>query len=416
MSLKENKKSVEMESIDNIHKNIENREREEKRLENMNDNETDVSLVDGNANIDEDLDWEVNPEAVKRLEEKYKGEEFPLFMGEDVLDPNNPHIQALQALIYDDETPESLAEQFRIVGNEYFQDGKVRYKDAIIAYTKGIEQKSSNKEVNSLLYSNRAHVYLLMRCYVKCVDDCRASLKENPCNIKAAYRGCKASIKMQLYKQALNFAVHGLKYDKDNKELLHLKSTLDERLSEIEKRKEQRRKEEEEKKMYMEKSGVRNVNSVIVDRGYFLTDPIYDVIHTYNNEIKCINKGENELLVYPILVLLDEPMLCEFICEAAENSQIKDHLKVMFPNDRHLPWDTLEKYNWDNLLVYYEPGPPYESRIWEVSFEKTIKQVIDVIKYIPKVPTFHVIAKNSICLEEFTSITYTVVRDPLLLL
>ncbi|KAH8739853.1 protein with 2 TPR domains [Cryptosporidium ryanae] len=403
------------ENTDGICKNVD--ESQMKKPTCRGESETEVSIIDYGLEADEDLDWEVNPEAVRKLSEKYKGEEFPLFMGEDVLDPNNPHIQALQALIYDGETPESLAEQFRVVGNEYFQDGKSRYKDAVIAYTKGIEQKSSNKEVNSLLYSNRAHIHLLMRRYVECVDDCRASLKENPSNVKAAYRGCKASIKMQLYKQAINFAVHGLRYDNENAELLRLKSTLEERLSEIEKRKEQRIQEEERKRR-MERNGVKSVVNVINDRGYFLTNPIYDVIHTYNNEIKCVNcsdDGGSELLIYPILVLLDEPMLCEFICEGMEDSQIKDHLKVMFPKDRHLPWDTLEKYNWDNLMVYYEPGPPHESRVWEVSPEKTIKQVIDIVKYIPKIPTFHVIAKDSICLEEFTSITYTVVRDPLLL-
>ena len=357
--------------------------------------------------LDSDRDWEVNPEAVKNLTEKYKDEEFPLFMGEDVFDQNNPHVQALQALIYDDETPETLAEQFRIVGNEYFQDGKTRYKDAIIAYTKGIEQKSGNKETNSLLYSNRAHVYLLMKRYVECVDDCRASLEENPRNVKAAYRGCKASINMHLYKQALNFASHGLKYDQGNDELLRLKSILEERLLEIEKR----RAGENERRVNASILAY-GAKHIIEKRGYILNEPIYDVIHTYKHEIKYYNSGEGESLAYPVLVLLDEPMLCEFICEAMEDSFLKDHLEVMFPKDRHLPWDTSKRYGWNTVKIFYEPGPPYENSVWEVSPEKTIRQVIDVVKYIPKVPTFHVIAMDSPCLQEFTSVTYNVVKDP----
>ncbi|CUV07033.1 unnamed protein product [Cryptosporidium hominis] len=358
---------------------------------------------------DDDIDWEVNPEAVKKLVEKYQGEEFPLFMGEDVLDPNNPHIQALQALVYDDETPESLARQFRTVGNEYFQDGKVRYKDAIIAYTKGIEQKSTDKETNSLLYSNRAHVYLLLKRYVDCVDDCRASLKENPKNVKAAYRGCRASMCMQLYRQALNFALHGLKYEPENPELLKLKSQLEERLSEIEKRRKER--EELEKRDGGKNESLQKRDNILNERKYVLGEAIYDVIHTYNHEIKCL---KNEL-VYPILILLDEPMLCEFICGAKESSTLGDHLKVMFPKDRTLPWDTNGRYNWETVSVFYEPGPPHHNTVWEVSIEKSIREILDVVRYIPKIPTIHIIAKNSTCIEEFSKITYNVVRDPLLI-
>ncbi|KAK9171309.1 TPR repeat-containing protein [Cryptosporidium meleagridis] len=358
---------------------------------------------------DDDIDWEVNPEAVKKLVEKYQGEEFPLFMGEDVLDLNNPHIQALQALVYDDETPESLARQFRTVGNEYFQDGNVRYKDAIIAYTKGIEQKSTDKETNSLLYSNRAHVYLLLKRYVDCVDDCRASLKENPKNVKAAYRGCRASMCMQLYRQALNFALHGLKYEENNPELLKLKSQLEERLSEIEKRKKER--EDLEKRNGCKNESLQKRDNILNKRKYILEEAIYDVIHTYNHEIKCLN---NEL-VYPVLILLDEPMLCEFICEAKESSTLSDHLKVMFPKDRTLPWDTNGRYNWETVSVFYEPGPPHHNTVWEVSIEKSIREILDVVRYIPKIPTIHIIAKNSTCIEEFSKITYNVVRDPLLI-
>lgn len=357
---------------------------------------------------DNDIDWEVNPEAVKKLVEKYQGEEFPLFMGEDVLDPNNPHIQALQALVYDDETPESLARQFRIVGNEYFQDGKTRYKDAIIAYTKGIEQNSADKETNSLLYSNRAHVYLLLKRYVDCVDDCRASLKENPRNVKAAYRGCRASMCMQLFRQALNFAQHGLKYEPENPELTKLKSQLEERLSEIERRK--REREELERRNSKSESEKKRDN-LISERKYIIGEPIYDVIHTYNHEIKY---SQNEL-VYPILMLLDEPMLCEFICEAREGSTLSDHLKVMFPEDRALPWDREGRYSWEKVSVFYEPGPPYHNIAWEVSIDKSIREILDVVKYVPKVPTFHIIARDSACIEEFTSITYSIVRDPLLI-
>ncbi|EEA07707.1 TPR repeat-containing protein [Cryptosporidium muris RN66] len=369
----------------------------------MRENNIDVNVQ--TTNEDDNFDWEVDPERLKHLVEKYKGEEFPLFMGEDVLDSNNVHIQALQSLIYDDETPESLAEQFRIVGNEYFQDGPKRYKDAILSYTRGIRQNSNNKKINSLLYSNRAHIYLLMKRYVDCVNDCRYSLQEDPTNIKAAYRGAKASLEMHLFRQSLNFVNHGLKYDNNNEELLKLYQLSRDKLECI-----------EEKRKILDlnnedRSQKDKVQLIIKERNYQLNEAIYDAIYTHHHNI---NLKNNEL-IFPIMILLDEVMLCEFICEANENSKISDHLKIMFPGDRFLEWDSQKVYVWNKLSIFYESGYPYEHTVWEVSINKTIKEILDQIKIIPKCPTFHIIASSSQYIQEFTNTIYKVIKDPSLI-
>ena len=54
-----------------------------------------------------------------------------------------------------------IAENFKNQGNECFKEGKVRYKDAIEFYRKGLEQEC-NPTLKSTLLSNRAAVHIEM--------------------------------------------------------------------------------------------------------------------------------------------------------------------------------------------------------------------------------------------------------------
>lgn len=47
-------------------------------------------------------------------------------------------------------------------GNEMVKAGPKYYKDALIYYTQALDQKSSIKENNSIYYSNRAAVQLML--------------------------------------------------------------------------------------------------------------------------------------------------------------------------------------------------------------------------------------------------------------
>lgn len=78
-----------------------------------------------------------------------------------VPDEPNEEIEALQALIYED-PPEVRAENFKDQGNECFKQGKKYYNDAIIYYTKAIEQNSPDNTKNSVYFTNRAAVDLML--------------------------------------------------------------------------------------------------------------------------------------------------------------------------------------------------------------------------------------------------------------
>lgn len=102
----------------------------------------------------EDDDFCFDEQYIKKLSEKYKNVEHPLFMSE--LPKNieeNKDLEALYSLMVADENSISLAQNYKTVGNEYFKDGPKHYDDAIISYVKGVDMlieflKELKKEKN----------------------------------------------------------------------------------------------------------------------------------------------------------------------------------------------------------------------------------------------------------------------------
>ncbi|SOV15403.1 conserved Plasmodium protein, unknown function [Plasmodium sp. gorilla clade G2] len=94
--------------------------------------------MDNNINIDEDFNIDVD--YIKKLSEKYKHVDHPLFM--DELPKNleeNEDLEALYKIITSEDNPLILAQDYKEVGNDYFKDGIKYFEDAVISYTKGID-------------------------------------------------------------------------------------------------------------------------------------------------------------------------------------------------------------------------------------------------------------------------------------
>ncbi|CRG99965.1 conserved Plasmodium protein, unknown function [Plasmodium relictum] len=110
--------------------------------------------MDDDFNIDEDY--------IKKLSEKYKDVDHPLFMSE--LPKNieeNEDLEALYNLMISDENPLSLAKNYKEVGNDYFRDGVKYYEDAIISYNKGIgilHNYINSINSNNLKKNNHNHI------------------------------------------------------------------------------------------------------------------------------------------------------------------------------------------------------------------------------------------------------------------
>lgn len=108
-------------------------------------------------------------------------------------------------------------------GNECLQTNKKSgFQDALGFYTQALEIGSFDNELNSQVYSNRAHVNLMLNNFVEAVDDCRKGITANAANVKCYWRAGRASLALDLYEQAKTFVQDGMKIDKDNSELKNL--------------------------------------------------------------------------------------------------------------------------------------------------------------------------------------------------
>lgn len=71
--------------------------------------------------------------------------------------------------MYDDQSPEELAEHFRKQGNEAMklQASKIALLNALTFYTRGLEMDCKDAKLNSVLHANRALVSLKMGEHLK---------------------------------------------------------------------------------------------------------------------------------------------------------------------------------------------------------------------------------------------------------
>jgi len=329
---------------------------------------------------------------------------IPLFMNS--LDPDtdydeNPTLAALQALKYDG-TPEENAKDFKDQGNECFQAGSHKYKDAIQFYTDGIEQKCKDNELNSILHSNRAAVNLELGNFGKVLRDCAKAIEYNPKNIKAYYRSGKACYILEKIPEALDCCDRALNLDPKNKGVKDLKAKILRRkheLDEKEKRRLQKIAEEEKEKQLLTQTIKDRKINIVTNNEFLKKYPVQK-----ENAVR-LDKETKELL-WPVFFLYPEYKESDFISGFNENNTFEEHLEVMFgdPNNP-APWDKDHVYTPDNLNVYFETYSKNgeKTRLLKVPNKMKLKTVLSNSKYtlIDMIPAFIILPKNSKFSEEF---------------
>jgi hypothetical protein len=160
-------------------------------------------------------------------------ENHPLFMTDINSEGSNPHIEALQSVLYDYKTEDGVGRNFKNQGNEALRRGLI--DDAGIFYERGIMSGCKDKELLSQLHSNLALIRLRQDRFPECVDECYRAIGYNPLNSKAFMRGSLASLKLELFSQGLYFAKGGIDADPENAELKDLLSRIETaRLAQVE--------------------------------------------------------------------------------------------------------------------------------------------------------------------------------------
>eukprot|EP00927_Polykrikos_kofoidii_P074607 TRINITY_DN70624_c0_g1_i1.p1 TRINITY_DN70624_c0_g1~~TRINITY_DN70624_c0_g1_i1.p1 ORF type:complete len:391 (+),score=74.37 TRINITY_DN70624_c0_g1_i1:122-1294(+) len=285
--------------------------------------------------------------------------DHPLFMEDMPRDiSDNPHLLALQSILYDGNTPEEMAELFRKHGNDAFRNStnEIASTNAIAYYSKGLEMECKDDKLNSQLYSNRAAVSLRLNEYVKAVEDCRAAVRLDPTNMKALFRGAKASEGLGLTSQALLFCAEALKISPKEKEILQTQARLRKTLAREEADREEKKRLAASKSEALSES-LSSVRSVLESRNIKLGPCMYDMAMYRRPGVKIwpkLSEDDASVVQWPLMLVYEEYGTSDYVEIFDERVALEEQLQLMFPEDRHADWDTEGKYVWHKLVAYLE--------------------------------------------------------------
>lgn len=330
--------------------------------------------------------------------------QHPAFMTEiDYSKPLSPMVEGLQALKYDSEQSDFNAESYKDDGNDNFK--KKKYKWAIDSYTMGIRQKCTNRQLNAILYCNRAASHYHLQNYASSLRDATIAVKFNPEHMKAIVRAAECCVEIKKYADAIKWCDTGLSIDKNQKVLLDLRPKADKlmRAEEKEKRKEmaKERKEqvEEQKLLDLIKSRGVKLAGAMGDNKKNRHPLLFTSIESYNPAGAKVHLDSTGVLQWPVLFLYPEYGETDFIASFSENASLEEHISVMFAEPP--PWDSEHKYKGSDIQVYFEDTS--NQKLIRLKKTSTLGDILKHEKYVVYggSPGFILIVKNSKFAEQF---------------
>lgn len=330
----------------------------------------------------------------------------PLFMTQEEVDKmiaagDNPALQAVQDMIYNDRTPREIAEDLKEKGNEQMKrNTKNSCKTAVERYTEALEQRCGDAALETVILSNRAQANLLLGNYGKALEDCRAALKLTPGHAKSAYRAARAAFALEKWEDCLSLCDLAA----DQPELAELARQSREKLRV--KREAQDKRDAEKKKRDAEN---HRLLAAIQAHGVRLTKTLYDVKGQYATEVTLDDQGR---LHWPVMVLYPEHTQSDFIGDFVETSTFVEELLAVFPPGEPCPpWDLEQKYRLADLRVFHERHfPPSErgmirknkAKFASVAPTDTLQSVLArPDAFVPGIPIFYAFVQKSQALKDW---------------
>lgn len=285
---------------------------------------------------------------------------------EDHIVEGDMMVEAIQALIEEGETAESLALHWKNKGNEMFSDAKKAHRGyfehamkyycdalayALKALALPVEERDDTFDMPALtsqIYSNRAAVHLELRNYGSCRSDAAKALRHDPSNVKAYFRGAKASRMLRKPSDTLRYCSEGLKRDPENKLLLNLQKEGLKLVEEV--RIENEKKEFEHKK----RRALTNKYRLMCEaRGVKVGRALIDDERVRQYEGKADLDASTGVMDWPTLFLYDQHGTSDFVQAFGEQDAFIEHLANMFPEDGPFAdWDEQHEYVASKLVVY----------------------------------------------------------------
>ncbi|CAF2116778.1 unnamed protein product [Brassica napus] len=253
---------------------------------------------------------------------------------------------------------ESAAIEFKEQGNECVRKGKKHYSEAVENYTKAIDQRALSVSETSILFSNRAHVNLLLGNYRRALTDAEEAIRLCPDNVKAVYRAAKASVALDLLNEAKSYCEKGIEEDPGNEDMKKLLKVVTLKKKE---------KEEHEAELSRAVVEAKACLSAFENRGVKIGKAMYRELTGLKKPVL----DQNNILHWPVLLLYAEAMTSDFVEDFCET----DIAPNMFSEDSPpLPWDKNHEYTREAIELYYEASsgtPLPRSRVLQYLLEGT---------------------------------------------
>lgn len=352
-------------------------------------------------------------------------ERIPMFMSsapEEFDSEKYPELATLQAIIHDeDRTPEEKAIDLKNEGNVYFKEKN--YEKAIVSYSAALSVKSSDQDLNAVVFSNRAAAHFYLGNMRSALKDSIAAKKLKPDHLKALIRGAQCCIELRRFADGVRWCDDGLKVHPTDKKLQELRATADKHKRAADR--DARKAKAKEKKLLSEKEALLNA---IKDRGIKLlqsTRPQRGSDSDDDEEDKASSRGLSELsldglssqevtgaqvfinqedgaLYWPVLFLYPEHQQSDFISAFCENHCFLDHLLVMFGEELP-PWDSEQKYRPPNLQLFFDDEQ--KETLHQVDPQTSLLQVLQHKRFFVKAgtPSFIVLVKDSPFTKQYLS-------------
>jgi hypothetical protein len=308
---------------------------------------------------DEDKLWD--PEE----RQKYMDALPEMTLFEDHLVEGDVMVDAIQALIEEGETAESLAAHWKNKGNELFKKAKTNdtfyknalryYSDALAYAIKALELPEAEKDaaydmptMASQILSNRAAVQLELKNYSSCRADSIKALTYDANNVKAMFRAAKASLLLRYPEDAIKYCEAGLALEADNKAMLKIQKdalALREKV-----RRENQLKELERKKLRVYADKYRQLCQ---QRGVQVGPAVIDDERVKQYLCKIDLDAETNQMYWPMLFLYEQYNTSDFVEVVTENDMFIEHLANMFPEEGPFAdWDVEKEYMASKLVIF----------------------------------------------------------------
>eukprot|EP00884_Botryococcus_braunii_P014826 jgi/Botrbrau1/23344/Bobra.0051s0004.1 len=261
----------------------------------------------------------------------------------------HPDMAAIQALL-DESSPEELAENFRVQGNEQLTNAlklaknrKFYIRKAVETYSKGIAVSSADKGVVSILHSNRAQAQLKLENYRAALHDCLKAISADRGNIKAYFRGAQAAFKLQNLEGAIKLCNDGLEVEAEAPELLKLKETCEAQLAE-----KSALEREQNLRKIAERAPALKLADAMLSAGWRVGLPQFSI----GSEKPFLDKEGN--LHTPVLFIYPESRQTDAVQDFDARHPFAAHFDVMFGADAPaLGWDQDGTYTRDRIRCFY---------------------------------------------------------------